>query len=128
MTNTADIARKLCTQDRIDLLRILTDPHRVVPSSTLLQGKLVNVTDGQPSLSELGVQVVRHLDAGHRVQVRGKLVKIFEQVLATQTADDVEIEQAFRQHFAVGDLELFAEKLDQVCVAMRRAAEYAEPA
>jgi hypothetical protein len=120
-TNTADLARKLPTQARYDLLRIWANPaaHRRISSPLLTQKGLVNVVDGQATLSERGVRVVRHLDAGHQVQVRGRFLRIIEQVLASQTVDD-DVEQAFHR-FTTSELDQFAAALDHVQAMLRKS-------
>ena len=120
-TNTADLARKLPTQARYDLLRIWANPaaHRRISSPLLTQKGLVNVVDGQATLSERGVQVVRHLDAGHQVQMRGRMVEIVRKVLAAQAVDD-DIEQEFSR-FTTSELDQFAAALDHVRAALRKS-------
>jgi hypothetical protein len=122
MPNTAQIARDLPTQARIDLLRIVTEPHRIVPCAALIKKKLVNVTDGEASLSELGMRVVRHLDAGHQVQMRGRFLRIIELVLAAHTAQD-DIEQAFREKFTPAELDQLTSVLAHVGGALRQAVK-----
>ena len=121
MTNTAELARKLPTQARYDLLSIWANPaaHRRIASPLLAQKGLVNVVDGQAALSELGVRVIRHLDAGHQVQMRGRMVEIVRRVLAAQAVDD-DIEQAFRR-FTTSELDQFAAALEHVLVQLRKS-------
>jgi hypothetical protein len=122
--NTAELARKLPTQARYDLLSIWADPaaHRRISSPLLTQKGLVNVVDGQATLSERGVQVVRHLDAGHQVQMRGRMAEIFRRVLAAQAVDSVatDIEQEFAR-FTTSELDQFAAALDHVRAALRKS-------
>lgn len=120
-TNTADLARKLPTQACYDLLSIWANPaaHRRISSPLLAQKGLVNVVDGQAALSELGVRVIRHLDAGHQVQMRGRMVAILRKVLAAQAVDD-DIEQEFAA-FTTSELDAFAAALDQLRTAITRA-------
>lgn len=117
MPNTADLARKLPFEDRITLLRLaLGEP--VAPSANLTRKALVDVVDGRPALSDVGTRVTRHLDAGHRVQVRGRMVRILERVLAAQTVDG-EVEQEIAR-LAPDELDLFAAALDRVRAALPR--------
>jgi len=118
--NTAELARKLPFADRIALLRLALG-EATTPTSLLTTKKLVNVVDGESSLTDLGVKVARHLDAGHRVQVRGRITAIVARVWDAQTVDAA-IEQAFRQ-FTTSELDQAVSVLSEAAAAARAAGK-----
>jgi len=125
--NPAELARKLSTEARYDLLRIVThQPSRRPVHPELTQPRngmvLVNLIDGEPLATELGKKVARHLAAGHEVQQCGRLLRIVARVHAAKTLDE-DIERMFRDQFTPADLDLAVATLAHACAAARAAGK-----